>query len=124
MQTLYKKDARQFISVFVKKLDIADYKDVKSNFEKFLNQNKMEVIVTDNEKIVYAYGAKVEQYLNNELSDYLKDLANNENFGGMRSSNLEVIEGKYIDSVFYVNGKIKCRNSVKKFVGFPTFFIC
>lgn len=101
MQTLYKKDARQFISVFVKKLDIADYKDVKSNFEKFLNQNKMEVIVTDNEKIVYAYGAKVEQYLNNELSDYLKDLANNENFGGMRSSNLEVIEGKYIDSVFY-----------------------
>lgn len=101
MQTLYKKDARQFISVFVKKLDIADYKDVKSNFEKILNQNKMEVIVTDNEKIVYAYGAKVEQYLNNELSDYLKDLANNENFGGMRSSNLEVIEGKYIDSVFY-----------------------
>lgn len=101
MQTLYKKDARQFISIFVKKLDIADYKDVKSNFEKFLNQNKMEVIVTDNEKIVYAYGAKVEQYLNNELSDYLKDLANNENFGGMRSSNLEVIEGKYIDSVFY-----------------------
>ena len=50
MQTLYKKDARQFISIFVKKLDIADYKDVKSNFEKFLNQNKMEVIVTDNVK--------------------------------------------------------------------------
>ena len=24
----------------------------------------------------------------------------------------------------YVNGKIKCRNSVKNFVGFPTFFIC
>ena len=23
-----------------------------------------------------------------------------------------------------VNGKIKCRNSVKYFVGFPTFFIC
>ena len=23
-----------------------------------------------------------------------------------------------------VNGKIKCRNSVKNFVGFPTFFIC
>ena len=101
MQTLYKKDERQFISAFVKKLYIADYKAVKYNFEKFLNQNKMEVIVTDNEKIVYAYGAKVEQYLNNELSDYLKDLANNENFGGMRSSNLEVIEGKYIDSVFY-----------------------
>ena len=101
MQTLYKKDARQFISVFVKKLDIADYRDVKSNFEKFLNQNKMEVIVTDNKKIVYAYGKIVEQYLNNELSDYLRDLANNENFGGMRSSNLEVIEGKYIDSVFY-----------------------
>lgn len=101
MQTLYKKDARQFISVFVKKLDIADYKDVRSNFERFLKQNKMEVIVTDNEKIVYAYGKKVEQYLNNELSDYLRDLANNEHFGGMRSSNLEVVEGKQIKSVFY-----------------------
>lgn len=25
---------------------------------------------------------------------------------------------------YIVNGKIKCRNSVKNFVGFPTFFIC
>ena len=24
----------------------------------------------------------------------------------------------------HVNRKIKCRNSVKNFVGFPTFFIC
>ena len=101
MQTLYKKDARQFISVFVKKLDIADFKDVRSDFEEFLKKNKMEVIITDNEKIVYAYGKKVEQYLDNELSDYLKDLTNNENFGGMRSSNLEVVKGKHIKSVFY-----------------------
>ena len=26
--------------------------------------------------------------------------------------------------ISYVNGKIKCRNSVNYFVGFPTFFIC
>ena len=28
------------------------------------------------------------------------------------------------NSFMGVNGKIKCRNSVKNFVGFPTFFIC
>ena len=28
------------------------------------------------------------------------------------------------DLIKAVNGKIKCRNSVKNFVGFPTFFIC
>ena len=28
------------------------------------------------------------------------------------------------DNIIIVNGKIKCRNSVKYFVGFPTFFIC
>ena len=33
------------------------------------------------------------------------------------------MSGKYSYAIF-VNGKIKCRNSVKNFVGFPTFFIC
>lgn len=41
MQTLYKKDARQFISVFVKKLDIADYNEVRSKFEKYLKTNNL-----------------------------------------------------------------------------------
>ena len=77
MQTLYKKDARQFISVFVKKLDIADYNEVRSKFEKYLKSNRLECIITTTEKVVYAYGKKVEQYLNCELSNYLQDLAQN-----------------------------------------------
>lgn len=101
MQTLYKKDARQFVSVFVRKLDIADYKEARSNFEKYLRQNKMECIVTDTEKIVYAYGKKVKDYINYELSDYLKELANNEHFGGMRSSYLEIVKDVHVKRNFY-----------------------
>ena len=101
MQTLYKKDARQFISVFVRNLDIADYSEVKSKFEKYLKTNKLECIITSTEKIVYAYGKKVEQYLNYELSDYLKDIANDQHFGGMRSANLEIVKDVRIKKVFY-----------------------
>ena len=91
MHTLLKKDARQFISVFVRKLDIADYRDVQVNFEEYLKQHKIECIITNTEKIVYAYGKKVKDYINYDLSEYLRELANNEHFGGMRSSNLEIV---------------------------------
>ena len=36
----------------------------------------------------------------------------------------ETIEDMLKNNFNFVNGKIKCRNSVKKFVGFPTFSIC
>lgn len=98
---LYKKDVKKFISIFVKKLDIADYEEVRSKIEKYLKTNKINCIVTSPEKIVYAYGKKVEQYLDYEISDFLKDLANNENFGGMRSSNLEIVNGTRLKDVFY-----------------------
>ncbi|MBR1416490.1 MAG: hypothetical protein IJ572_01565 [Bacilli bacterium] len=101
MQTLYKKDARQFISIFVKNLDIADYNEARLCFEKYLKTNKMECIVTSTNKIVYAYGKKVEPYLNYELSDKLKELSTDIHFGGMRSTNLEITDGNYIKSVFY-----------------------
>ena len=73
MQKLFKKDVKQFISIFVKNLDIGDYGDVRSKIEKYLKENKMECIITSTEKIVYAYGKKVEQYLNSELSNTLKE---------------------------------------------------
>lgn len=101
MHTLLKKDARQFISVFVRKLDIADYRDVQANFEEYLKQNKMECIITDTEKIVYAYGKKVKDYINYDLSEYLRELVNNEHFGGMRSSDLEIVKDVHIKKVFY-----------------------
>ena len=59
MQKLYKKDVKQFISIFVKNLDIGDYCDVRTKIEKYLKENKMECIITSPEKIVYAYGKKV-----------------------------------------------------------------
>ena len=39
----------------------------------------------------------------------------------------EITKDEKVENMIYeisVNGKIKCRNSVKNFVGFPTFFIC
>ena len=36
---------------------------------------------------------------------------------------IEITENNVRYDIF-VNGKIKCRNSVNYFVGFPTFFIC
>lgn len=101
MQNLYKKDVNQFISIFVKKLDIADYDEVKLKFEKYLKQNRIECIITSTDKIVYAYGKKVEQYLNFEISDYLKDLVSDIHFGGMRSANLEIVKNVHINKVFY-----------------------
>ena len=40
------------------------------------------------------------------------------------SKNEKMKKRQKIKSFESVNGKIKCRNSVKNFVGFPTFFIC
>ena len=52
-----------------------------------------------------------------------KYLGNYLGVGPRRISSLlkELADNNYI---IIVNGKIKCRNSVKNFVGFPTFFIC
>ena len=38
MNNLYKKDVKQFISIFVKKLDIADYDEVRVKIEKYLKK--------------------------------------------------------------------------------------
>lgn len=46
-------------------------------------------------------GKKVKDYVNYDLSEYLRKLANNENFGGMRSSNLEIVKDVHIKKVFY-----------------------
>ena len=101
MQKLYKKDVKQFISIFVKNLDIGDYGDVRSKIEKYLKDNKMECIITSTEKIVYAYGKKVEQYLNNELSDTLKEQIRDIHLSSVRSSNLEIVDDKFIKSLYY-----------------------
>ncbi len=101
MQKLFKKDVKQFISIFVKNLDITGYNDVKSRIEKYLKENKMECIITSTEKIVYAYGKKVEKYLNNELSDTIKEQIENIHLSSMRSGNLEIVNGKFIKSLYY-----------------------
>ena len=101
MQKLYKKDVKQFISIFVKNLDIGDYGDVRSKIEKYLKDNKMECIITSTEKIVYACGKKVEQYLNNELSDTLKEQIRDIHLSSVRSSNLEIVDDKFIKSLYY-----------------------
>ena len=108
MQKLYKKDVKQFISIFVKNLDILDYGNLRSKIEKYLKENKMECIITSTEKVVYAYGKKVGQYLNSELSNALKELSNtlkeqikDIHLSSVRSSNLEIINGKFIKSIYY-----------------------
>ena len=101
MQKLFKKDVKQFISIFVKNLDIADYNDVRSNVEKYLKENKMECVITSTNKIVYAYGKKVGQYLNNELSDTLKEKIKDIHLSSMRSSNLEIVNDKFIKNLYY-----------------------
>ena len=101
MQKLFKKDVKQFISIFVKNLDIADYDDVKSKIEKYLKENKMECIITSTEKIVYACGKKVEKYLNNELSDTLKKQIRDIHLSSVRSSNLEIVNDKFIKCLYY-----------------------
>ena len=101
MQKLFKKDVKQFISIFVKNLDIADYNDVKSKIEKYLKENKMECIITSTEKIVYTYGKKVEKYLNNDLSDTLKKQIKDIHLSSVRSSNLEIVNDKFIKRLYY-----------------------
>ena len=51
MQKLFKKDVKQFISIFVKNLDIGDYGDVRFKIEKYLKENKMECIITSTETV-------------------------------------------------------------------------
>ena len=101
MQKLYKKDVKQFISIFVKNLDIGDYSNLRSKIEKYLKENKMECIITSTETVVYAYGKKVEQYLNSELSNTLKEQIKDIHLSSVRSSNLEIINGKFIKSIYY-----------------------
>ena len=101
MQKLYKKDVKQFISIFVKKLDIADYDDIRIKIEKYLKENKIECIITSTEKIIYAYGKKVEQFLNSELSNSLKEQIKDIHLSSMRSSNLEIVNGKFIKNIYY-----------------------
>ena len=101
MQKLYKKDVKQFISIFIKNLDILDYGNLRSKIEKYLKENKMECIITSTEKVVYAYGKKVGQYWNSELSNALKEQVKDIHLSSVRSSNLEIVNGKFIKSIYY-----------------------
>ena len=57
-----------------------------------------------------------------EAVELMQEIIQKENY----KYNLDISFGtvKFTNRLKHVNGKIKCRNSVNYFVGFPTFFIC
>ena len=50
---------------------------------------------------VYAYGKRVEKYINCFISNRLKEIVDDKHFGGMRSAHFEIVEKEYINSAFY-----------------------
>ena len=62
-------------------------------------------------------GQKFLNYTEEEKNEIIQKYCNGETSGYQLAK-------QYGIPVSTVNGKIKCRNSVKNFVGFPTFFIC
>ena len=100
MQTLYKKDVRQFISIFVDNLDIAVYNEVRNKIEKYFKENKIECIITSSSKIIYAYGSKVKDYLYYDISNKLKDMMDNIHLSSSRASNLEIVDSINIKKIY------------------------
>lgn len=101
MQALYKKDVRQFISIFVDNLDIADYDEVRKKIEKYFKENKIECIITSTNKIIYAYGNKVKDYLNYDVSSKLHEMIDNVHLSSSRSSNLEIVDNVHVKRIYY-----------------------
>lgn len=101
MQALYKKDVRQFISIFVDNLDIADYDEVRKKIEKYFKENKIECIITSTNKIIYAYGNKVKDYLNYDVSSKLHEMIDNVHLSSSRSSNLEIVDNVHVKKIYY-----------------------
>lgn len=101
MKNLTKKDAKAFMKTFRKGLDIQDNAESINNIELYMKKNNIECIVTNTNKIVYAYGKRVEKYINCFISNRLKEIVDDKHFGGMRSAHLEIVEKEYINSAFY-----------------------
>ena len=101
MKKLTKKDVKIFMNIFRKWLDNIENNESINNIELYMNDNDIECIVTNTDKIVYAYGKRVIKYLNCNISSKLKEIVDDKHFGGMRSSHLEIVENEYIDSGFY-----------------------
>ena len=100
-------------------------------FNKYSEEFKDEILEKLNKGFTSNYLAKEYNISRGTILTWMNkrrkqgDLKNDiyHNRGRKKERNLSIEDYKERYEIL-VNGKIKCRNSVNYFVGFPTFFIC
>lgn len=61
---------------------------------KYMKKFKINFIITNKDKVVFAFGDKVKNYLYKEISQYLQENINDKNLSTVCASNLEIIKNK------------------------------
>ena len=100
-----KTDAKKLVATIKKDLKsnlIAEDEIVK-NFSKYLTMKKVECIITNKERIIFTCGKRLKQYLNINISDYLKEMLNNKYTQDLCSIWLEITNHKRIKGIYLYN---------------------
>lgn len=100
-----KTGAKKLVATIKKDLKvnvIAEDKIVKE-FSEYLISKKVECIITNKEKVIFTCGKRLKQYLNANISDYLKEILNNKYNPSLCSIWLEITNNKRIKGIYLYN---------------------
>lgn len=105
LKTFSKKEAQKIIVIIKKDLNkkelLESEKQLLLKFKKYLKQIKLECLIISKTNIKHSIGKRIENYINYKISNYLSSCINNDNLCSIRSSNLEIIDKKYIKGTYH-----------------------
>lgn len=97
-----KTNARKLVATIKKQLktNIITDEEIVRKFYKYLISKKIECVITNKEKIIFACGTRVRPYLNLNISDNLKKIINDDTLSDLCSIFLEIINQKRIRGLY------------------------
>ncbi len=98
-----KADAKKLVATIKKdlKANLISDDEIVKRFSKYLTSKKIECIITNKEKIIFACGTRVKPYLNFNISDNLKKIVDDKHLSESCSVFLEIINHKRIRGVYF-----------------------
>lgn len=97
-----KTNAKKLVATIKKdlKANLTFDDEIIKNFCKYLVSKKIECIITNKEKIIFACGTRVRKYLNFNISNSLKKIVDDDHLSDLSSVFLEIINHKRIRGLY------------------------
>lgn len=104
LKTLTKKEAQEIIDIFKKDLMNQQISEMEKSlilkFKQKLKRNSLQCVVISKQKIIYCFGSKVEKYINDNISNNVKEFLNDKSLSYMRAGGFEIINDEFVRGAY------------------------